>query len=51
MSALASLSWRTVRERYDERSDVHDQLLRLHALGSSNDFSARLLGISNGHGD
>ncbi|AKT37938.1 hypothetical protein [Chondromyces crocatus] len=51
MSALSSLSWEDTRERYDERIDVHEELLRLHDQGPSDDFSQLLVGLSNPAGN
>ncbi|NNC01278.1 hypothetical protein HJC10_00160 [Corallococcus exiguus] len=40
-----------MREHYDERVDVHEELLRLHDQGPSDDFSKLLLGISDPAGN
>lgn len=47
MSAISTLDWETVRAHYDERIDVHEELLRLHDQGPSGDFSQLLVGNSN----
>jgi hypothetical protein len=51
MSALSSLPWENVREHYDERIGVHEELLRLHDQGPSDDFSQLLVGLSDPAGN
>ena len=47
MSALDNLNWSSIRVHYDERVDIHDQLLDLHRGGNIRQFARLALGISN----
>ena len=51
MSALASLSWSAIREHYDERVDIHAQLLDLHQARNTQQFVRLALGISDPGGN
>lgn len=51
MTALGSLSWENVREHYDERVNVHEELLRLHDRGPSDELAQLLVGLSNPAGN
>lgn len=47
MSVLDDLNWNEVRSHYDEREEVHRQLLSFHQTGKISKFVNLLLGISN----
>jgi len=51
MSVLDHLNWNQVRLHYNERVDVHQQLLKLHDSASLVPFAQLLLGISNATGN
>jgi hypothetical protein len=51
MSALDAIVWPNVRSHYDERIQIHRELLALHEQGRSRQFVALLLGISNTAGN
>src|SRR5947208_2800297 len=51
MSALENLDWSSIREHYDERVDIHDQLLHLHRDGKIRQFGRLALGIVNAAGN
>lgn len=51
MSLLAALDWNRVRGHYDERIDVHHDLIRLLDGGLLDPFARLLLGMSNSAGN
>jgi hypothetical protein len=51
MSALDDLDWREVRIHYDEREEIHRQLLKLHRNNNLSEFVRLLLGVSNRAGN
>src|SRR5438874_1144489 len=51
MSALGSLNWSSIRGHYDERVEIHHQLLDLHRGGNTRQFARLALGISNAAGN
>ncbi len=51
MSALDELYWGEVRNHYDEREEIHRQLLELHRNNNISEFVRLLLGVSNRAGN
>jgi hypothetical protein len=48
---LSVLDWREVRRHYDDREDIHRQLLKLHARDRQKEFVDLALGISDKAGN
>lgn len=51
MSALDGTAWPKVRPHYDERIQIHRELLSLRKQGNTRQFAALLLGVSNPAGN
>ncbi len=51
MSALDTLDWSEVRAQYDNRVEIHRQLLRLYQSQNRTEFVDLLLGISDPTGN
>lgn len=51
MSALETITWPKVRSHYDERVQIHEELLALRAKGTARQFANLLLGVSNAAGN
>jgi hypothetical protein len=51
MSALTNLDWNHVRDHYDNRVEIHRQLLQFYREGELNPFVDLLLGISDPTGN
>jgi hypothetical protein len=51
MSALDTLAWPSVRSHYDERIQIHEELLVLRKQGNTRELVKLLLGISNPAGN
>lgn len=51
MSALDTIAWTKVRSHYDERVQIHGELLGLRGAGKTRQFASLLLGVSNSAGN